>query len=79
VVISARDSDKAAAKIFHQKIRGQSEITREIPLEIRIRELGAGNNYNFQVWIEDTEGIENADDGREEKEAVKQLIIRKLS
>ena len=78
-VISAPAPEKAAAKIFHQKFRGESEITREKPLEIRIRDLGAGTNCNFLIWTEIPEGIGDTDNERDGNKAVKKLIVRKVN
>ena len=79
-VISAPSPEKAAAKIFHQKFPGKKEATKEKPLEIRIRDLGAGSDYYFRIWIEISENQENeASDEADEKKAVKRLIIRKLN
>lgn len=79
-VISAPAPEKAAAKTFHQKFRGKKEPTREKPLEICIRDLGAGNDYNFWLWIEvsEKEGSET-DNEKNEKKIVKKLIIRKVN
>ncbi|WP_243684293.1 hypothetical protein [Methanosarcina barkeri] len=79
-VISAPAPEKAAAKTFHQKLRGKKEPTRKKPLEICIRDLGAGNDYNFRLWIEvsENEGKE-AVRGEDEKKVVKKLIIRKVN
>ncbi|MDQ1254032.1 MAG: box helicase protein [Euryarchaeota archaeon] len=82
-VISAPAPEKAAAKIFLQKFRGETEITGENPLEIYIRDLGAGTNYRFMIWTEISESTgdtdDKKDDKREEKKAVKKLIVRKVS
>jgi DEAD/DEAH box helicase domain-containing protein len=82
-VISAPAPEKAAAKIFLQKFRGETEITGEKPLEIYIRDLGAGTNYRFMIWTEISESTgdtdDKKDDKREEKKAVKKLIVRKVS
>ncbi len=79
-VISAPAPEKAAAKTFHQKFRGKKEPTREKPLEIRIRDLGAGSDYNFRLWIEISENKENeAVNGKDGKKVVKKLIIRKVN
>jgi Distinct helicase family with a unique C-terminal domain including a metal-binding cysteine cluster len=79
-VISAPAPEKAAAKTFHQKLRGKKEPTKEKPLKVCIRDLGAGNDYNFWLWIEISEnkGNEalNENDG---KKVVKKLIIRKVN
>lgn len=77
-VISALAPEKAAAKIFHQKFKGENEITKEKPLEIRIRDLVAGSNFCFRIWIETCESTEDVDNGRDGKEAVKKLIIKKV-
>ncbi|AKB81094.1 putative ATP-dependent helicase [Methanosarcina barkeri 3] len=79
-VISAPTPEKAAAKTFHQKFRRKKELTREKPLEIYIRDLGAGNDYSFQLWIEvsEKEGSET-DNEKNEKKIVKKLIIRKVN
>lgn len=79
-VISAPSPEKAAAKTFHQKLRGEKEPKREKPLEICIRDLGAGNDFNFRLWIEvsENEGKE-AVRGEDEKKVVKRLIIRKVN
>ena len=78
-VISAPAPEKAAAKTFHQKLRGEKEPTREKPLEIRVRDLGAGNDYNFQLWVEISENKGNeAVNGENGKKVVKKLIIRKV-
>lgn len=60
-VVSAPAPEKAAAKIFHQKFKGEKKTTRETPLEIRIRDLGAGNDCHFHVWIEISESIKDVD------------------
>lgn len=78
-VVSAPAPEKAAAKIFHQKFKGEKKTTRETPLEIRIRDLGAGNDCHFHVWIEISESIEDVDNERDEKKAVKKLIIKKVN
>ena len=79
-VISAPAPEKAAAKTFHQKLRGKKEPTKEKPLEICIRDLGAGNDYNFQLWIEVSEKEGNkTDNEKNEKKIVKKLIIRKVN
>jgi len=79
-VVSAPAPEKAAAKIFHQKFRGKKEPAREKPLKIRIRDLGVGDDYHFWVWIEVSENKENeAADEKDEKKAVKKLIIRKVN
>jgi DEAD/DEAH box helicase domain-containing protein len=79
-VVSAPAPDKAAAKIFHQKFRGKIEPSREKPIEIRIRDLGAGNDYNFRLWIESSEDEEDKinTEGKEKK-IVKKLVIRKVN
>jgi DEAD/DEAH box helicase domain-containing protein len=79
-VISAPAPEKAAAKTFHQKFRGKKEPTREKPLEIRIKDLGAGKDYNFRLWIEisENEGDKAVCEGNENK-TVKKLIIRKVN
>ncbi|HPS88902.1 MAG TPA: DEAD/DEAH box helicase [Methanosarcina vacuolata] len=79
-VISAPSPEKAAAKTFHQKLRGEKEPKREKPLEICIRDLVAGNDYNFRLWIEvsENEGKE-AVRGEDEKKVVKRLIIRRVN
>lgn len=78
-VVSAPAPEKAAAKIFHQKFKEEKKTTRETPLEIRIRGLGAGNDYHFHVWIEISESIEDVDNERDGKKAVKKLIIKKVN
>jgi DEAD/DEAH box helicase domain-containing protein len=78
-VISALAPEKAAAKIFHQKFNGENEITREKPLEIRIRDIGAGTNYKFLIWTEISGSTEDTDNEGDGKKAVKKLIIRKVS
>ncbi len=78
-VISAPAPEKAAAKIFHQKFKGENEITSEKPLEIHIRDLGAGTDYHFRIWTEISESIGDIDNERDGKKAVKKLIIRKVS
>lgn len=78
-VISALAPEKAAAKIFHQKFKEENEITGEKPLEIRIRDLGAGTNCKFLIWTEISESSEDTDNERDGKEATKKLIIRKVS
>ncbi|MHB8103347.1 MAG: DEAD/DEAH box helicase [Methanosarcina sp.] len=77
-VVSAPAPEKAAAKIFHQKFKGEKKTTRETPLEIRIRDLGAGNDYHFHTWIEISESIEDVDNERDGKKAVNKLIIKKV-
>jgi DEAD/DEAH box helicase domain-containing protein len=78
-VISAPAPEKAAAKIFHQKFKGENEITREKPLEMRIRDLGAGTDYNFQIWTEISGSTEDTNNEGDEIKAVKKLIIKKVS
>jgi len=78
-VVSAPAPEKAAAKIFHQKFKGEKKTTRETPLEIRVRDLGAGNDCHFHVWIEISESIEDVDNERDGKKAVKKLIIKKVN
>jgi DEAD/DEAH box helicase domain-containing protein len=78
-VVSAPAPEKAAAKIFYQKFKGEKKTTRETPLEIRIRDLGAGNDCHFHVWIEISESIEDVDNERDGKKAVKKLIIKKVN
>jgi DEAD/DEAH box helicase domain-containing protein len=79
-VISALSPEKAAAKTFHQKFRGKKEPTKEEPLKICIRDLGAGSDCNFWLWIEISEKKGNealsTDDG---KKVVKKLIIRRVN
>jgi DEAD/DEAH box helicase domain-containing protein len=77
-VVSAPAPEKAAAKAFHQKFRGRNEATMENPLEISIRDLGVGKNYRFHVWIE-IASIEDANKGRDGKEAVTKLVVRKMN
>ncbi|MHC1754748.1 MAG: DEAD/DEAH box helicase [Methanosarcina sp.] len=83
-VVSAPSPEKAAAKTFHQKFRGKREPAKEEPLEIRIRDLGAGSDYNFRVWIEISENKENENinediNEKDGKKVVKKLIIRKIN
>jgi DEAD/DEAH box helicase domain-containing protein len=79
-VVSAPSPEKAAAKTFHQKLAGQKEVTREKPFEIRIRDLGAGNEYHFKVWTELFESMENGNPVEgEKKKVVRKLVIRKMS
>lgn len=79
-VISAPAPEKAAAKTFHQKFRGKKEPAKENPLEIRIRDLGAGSDYSFRLWIEISENNgKEAINGEDEKKVVKKLVIRKVS
>lgn len=78
-VISAPAPEKAAAKIFHQKFKGENEITSEKPLEIHIRDLAAGTDYHFRIWTEISESIGDIDNERYGKKAVKKLIIKKVS
>lgn len=79
-VISAPAPEKAAAKAFYQKFRGKKEPAREKPLEICIRDLGAGNDYNFRLWIEVSENEEyEANNEKNNKKFVKKLIIRKVN
>ena len=78
-VVSAPTPEKAAAKTFHQKLAGQQRATKEKPLQIRIRDLGAGSDYHFRAWIELFEAAENGDPESKEKKAVKKLFIRKMS
>src|SRR5664280_759271 len=78
-VVSAPAPEKAAAKIFHQKFKKEKKTTRETPLEIRVRDLGAGNDCHFHVWIEISESIEDVDNERDGKKAVKKLIIKKVN
>ena len=69
----------AAAKIFNQKFKRENEVTREKPLELRIRDLGAGKDYHFLAWTEIFESVNNSDKGREGNEGAKRLIVRKLT
>ena len=79
-VVSAPAPEKAAAKTFHQKFRGKKEPIKEKPLEIRIRDLGAGSDYNFRLWIEISENKENESDNEKDgKKVLKRLIIRKVN
>ncbi|MFV8415838.1 ATP-dependent helicase, partial [Methanosarcina mazei] len=78
-VVSAPTPEKAAAKTFHKKLAGQQGATKEKPLEIRIRDLGAGSDYHFRAWTELFEAAENGDPESKEKKAVKKLFIRKMS
>lgn len=79
-VISALAPEKAAAKTFHQKFRGKKEPIKEKPLEICIRDLGAGSDYNFRLWIEVSEKEGNkTDNEKNEKKIIKKLIIRKVN
>ncbi|MGB9928609.1 MAG: DEAD/DEAH box helicase [Methanosarcina sp.] len=93
-VVSAVSPEKATVKAFRQKFKEEKEIsklTKENPFEIRIRDLGAGNEFNFQLWIELFDSKANVDqinNGRTENngktenkdnKAVKKLIIRKIS
>ena len=79
-VVSAPAPEKAAAKIFRQKFRGKKEPSKEKPLEIRVRDLGAGDDYHFRVWIEISENKGNeAVNEVDGKQAVKTLIIRKVN
>ncbi|WP_300102658.1 DEAD/DEAH box helicase [Methanosarcina sp.] len=79
-VISAPSPEKAASKTFHHKLAGQKEATKEKPIEIRIRDLGAGSDYHFKVW---TELFESKETGVVEaegmKKAVRKLIIRRVN
>ena len=50
----------------------------EKPLEICIRDTGAGIDYHFLVWVEISERLGSADNGREGKETVKKLIVKKM-
>jgi DEAD/DEAH box helicase domain-containing protein len=78
-VISAPSPEKAAAKVFHQKLRGKNETTKESPLEVRIRDLGAGSDSHFRLWVEISESIEDTENEMDGKKAVKRLIVRKVS
>ncbi len=79
-VVSAPAPEKAAAKIFHQKFRGKKEPAKEKPLEILVRDLGAGDDYHFRVWIEISDNKENeAGYEGDGKKDVKKLIIRRVS
>lgn len=79
-VISAPSPEKAAAKTFHQKFAGQKEATREKPIEVWIRDLGAGSDYHFKVWTESSESKETEaieEEGR--KKVVRKLIVRRIN
>ena len=97
-VISAISPEKATVKVFRQKFKEEKEvkgnetvsITKENPFEIRIRDLGEGNNFNFKLWIEAFDGRENAienNNNKKENETNKivvnksanKLIIKKTS
>jgi len=79
-VVSAPSPEKAAAKTFHQKFAGKKEATREKPVEIRIRDLGAGSDFHFKAWTELFESTENgASDSGEPKKVVRKLVIRKMN
>jgi DEAD/DEAH box helicase domain-containing protein len=78
-VFSAPSPEKAVSKTFHQKFSGQKEATRENPIEIRIRDLGAGSDYHFKVWTELFESTEPGaveEDGR--KKGMRKLIVRRI-
>ncbi len=79
-IVSAPSPEKAAAKTFHQKFAGNKEATREKPFEIRIRDLGAGNDYCFKAWTELFETMEKgtSEEG-EKKKVVRKLVIQKMS
>jgi DEAD/DEAH box helicase domain-containing protein len=79
-VFSAPSPEKAAVKVFHQKLAGQKEIMRGKPLVIRIRDLGAGNDYYFKVWTELFETTENeVPEEEKKKKIVRKLVIRKMN
>ncbi|MCQ1536414.1 DEAD/DEAH box helicase [Methanosarcina sp. KYL-1] len=81
-VISAQVPEKAAAKAFYQKFIGRIEATREKPVEIRIRDLGAASDSHFKVWTEAAENgaaeeSGNCEDGSGKK-AVKKLVVKRI-
>jgi DEAD/DEAH box helicase domain-containing protein len=78
-VVSAPAPEKAAAKLFHKKFTEKKEITKLSPLEIRIKDLGAGSDSHFRVWIEISENVEDTDNEKDGKKTVKRLIVRKVS
>lgn len=87
-VISAVSPEKAAAKVFRQKFKEEKElfcIIEENPFEIRIRDLGAGSDSNFKLWIKVFEGEVNGDSVKNNKKenkdnnVVKKLVVRKMS
>ena len=55
--VSAPTPGKATAKIFHQKFEGERELTKDNPVEIHIRDPGAGTSHIFLVWIEISESV----------------------
>ncbi len=81
-VISAHAPEKAAAKVFREKLAGKIKATKENPFEIRIRDLGAGSNYHFQTWTEVVENraAEEAGNcgGSCGKKTVKKLVIKRI-
>ena len=81
-VISAPAPEKAAAKVFREKLAGKIKATKENPFEIRIRDLGAGSNYHFQAWTEVVENRKAEEAGNCEgaggKKAVKKLVIKRI-
>ncbi|AKB36380.1 putative ATP-dependent helicase [Methanosarcina siciliae C2J] len=78
-VVSSPSPEKAVSKTFHQKFAGKKEATREKPVEIRIRDLGAGSDYHFKAWTELFESTENGPDPGEPKKTVRKLVIQKIS
>jgi DEAD/DEAH box helicase domain-containing protein len=81
-VISAPAPEKAASKVFREKLAGKIKATKENPYEIRIRDLGAGSNYHFQVWTEAAESRAGEEAGNCGgacgKKAVKKLVIKRI-
>ncbi|AKB17982.1 DEAD/DEAH box helicase [Methanosarcina sp. WWM596] len=79
-VVSSISPEKAAVKLIRQKYTGQKEPAKEKPLEICIRDLEAGSDHHFRVWVEISEDKGNEAFSEENgKKAVKKLIIRKMN
>jgi hypothetical protein len=82
-VISAISPEKATVKAFRQKFREEKEvkgnetvsITKENPFEIRIRDLGAGSDSNFKLWIETSENkeVQEANEKDREKDGINEI------
>lgn len=70
-VISAVSPEKATVKAFRQQFKEEKEIvsiTEENPFEIRIRDLGAGSNSNFKLWIVTSENKEDQEVNEKDRE-----------
>jgi DEAD/DEAH box helicase domain-containing protein len=80
-VVSALSPEKAAAKVFKQKLKGKKEITKtgkEESRKIHIKDLREGDDHHFKIWTKASEKRENETVSEENREKpVKKLIIKR--